>query len=168
MSIEDSEKKFEELVKKYEEKNYIYSIIYIDMHGNNEDDVKNLLVELLTRINKEDGLIAYFGKILVPIKENEIVSTTAEVKLLTKDLLSLSRICNKYTPFAIEIIRPEKYEINANEIALILLESSNQIYKYSEYIIKNSLDIDKLKKYLQEQENRKLLGKKLLEKVEQK
>ncbi|MCX8166355.1 MAG: hypothetical protein N3E37_00690 [Candidatus Micrarchaeota archaeon] len=166
--IDESEKKFEELAKKYEEKNYVYSIIYIDMHGKDEDDVRNLLVELLTRINKEDNVIAYYGKILEPIKENDIVSTTAEVKLITKDLLSLSRICNKYNPFAIEILKPEKYVINANEAALLLLEASNQIYNYSEYIVKNSLDIDKLKKYLQEQENRKLLGKKLLEEFEKK
>lgn len=141
----------------------VYAEMYIDTHSDSVEGVQNLLVELLSRIAKEEGVVFYVGKIGEPITQNEIVSATAEVKILTKSLYYLDKVCSRYCPIAIEILEPKELRLTANEASFLLLESGNQAYQYSQYILKQSMGTEKYAKYLKELENRKLLGKKLIE-----
>lgn len=153
----------QEKIREAVEKGGIYAEMYIDMHSDSEEGVKNLLVELLARIAKEEGVIFYVGTINKPIQDKDIFSATAVVKILTKSFYHLDKICSRYCPFALEIIEPKEIKLKASDAAFVLLESSNHAYQYSSYILKQTMDPEKYKKYLREIENRKMLGKKLIE-----
>ncbi len=161
-------KEMEEKVQELINKGGIFCTIYLDMHGSSKEDLELLLVEALTRLGKDEGVLFYVGEIKEPLFNNDIYSTTAEIKLMVKNAFFLNRICSRYTPIALEIEQPKEITISATDLAFMLLDTGNMAYQYSQFIIQNAIDKDKLNKYLKELENRKLLGKKLLEEQSEK
>ena len=83
-------------------------LLYFDMHASSEEQVKNIMVGFIAKLTKEPGVIYALGEIDKPIVHDNLFSSSAEVKLLAHDFVTLTRICSSYAPIGIEILRPHE------------------------------------------------------------
>lgn len=144
----------------------LYSTLYIDMHAKTEEELQELLVALLAQIGNEVGVVFYVGKILSPLKENEMVSTTAEINLLVDNPFNLHKICLKYMPVGMEITDPVEVKVKSSDLSFMMLESGSLAHEYSRMVLNQRLDKGEYSKYMGEMKNRRVLGKDLLDKAD--
>jgi len=144
--------------------------MYFDVQNKEEQKLQPLLVDLINEhLLKEKGVVYCYGSIETPLKLDELYVTNAEVTILLENIFPLVNIAFNYTPIGIEILEPEKeMVIKTNNLQSLILEVSNISTNYSRYILEKVLKPDDLNTITKEVENRIELGKKLLEKQQEK
>ena len=112
----------EEIDKKRKEKWY-EAIFMIEALGIEKEVVKNALERHLDKMSQVRNVYIFekaFGeiqKVENPMKDvKEAYSQIVETKLLVKDLFTLLSVVLVYGPSSVEIIGPEKKEINIDEV----------------------------------------------------
>lgn len=154
----------EKLTKETIKNGGVQALLYFDLHGSSEEVLTNLSAGFIQKLLKEPGVVWAIGEIDKPIGEEGSFSTSIEVKILTKDIVSLAKLCANYSPFAIEILKPNEIRLSLDKAHELLVFLSNTTFDYKKYIIEKLSTPDDLEKYKKSIEHKVELGKRLLEK----
>jgi hypothetical protein len=144
--------------------------LYFDMQDKDKDKLQPLLVDLVNeRLMKEPGVVYCYGAVEEPLEHEGIYITSATVTMLFEKFQPLVGIAFKYSPAGIEILRPENtMQFKTFDLQAMLMDLSQISLDYSKYILEKVLkpeDIEKIKGQL---DNRMEIGKKMLEKKDEK
>jgi hypothetical protein len=147
----------EKIKKETLEKGGVLAKFYFDVHSNQKEILKNLMLDLISNnILKEEGVVYAYGAIEEPIENNGLFSTSAEVTILSKGFLPLLNLAIKYSPFAIEVLEPYQKNFGAQELQEILLRVSEISSQFAEFVLQKVLS----------QEEKNELNKKILNRAE--
>lgn len=159
----------ERIKKETIEKGGILAKFYFDVHSNQKEILKNLMLELISNnILKEEGVVYAYGTIDEPIENNGLFSTNAEVTILAKGFLPLLNLAIKYSPFAIEILEPYQKSFNAQELQEVLLRASEISSQFAQYVLEKVLTPEEREQLNKKILNRAELAKRFLQKKEEK
>jgi hypothetical protein len=139
--------------------------IYFDIHGNSPEVIQNSMVDMITRLTHEPGVVYATGEIDKPIEYEGMHSTSAEVKLLTRDLNSLINVCFRYGPIGIDIIHPEEFKLSLPQLHELLLNISQISQEYSKFVYDKLMTPEERVSFNKQLLNRAELAKKLVEKA---
>ncbi len=102
----------------------------------NESVAKDALESLIKKLDNDERVKVYkksFGeakKVEKPIKNVEVgYSITSEINLVSKKFDNLAQIAIEYGPSAIEILEPEKFNLNVGEAQAILNSISQMMHR---------------------------------------
>ena len=139
---------------------------YFDMQSEDKDKLQPLLVDLINeRLMKEPGIVYCYGAIEEPIKKDKYYITCAAVHCLFASIKNLMLIAFKYAPIGVEIIKPQKdIHVNVWELQSAILDIAQFSTDYSRYILEKVLGPEDLAVIVRDMENRKEMGKRLIEK----
>lgn len=143
----------------------VLALLDFDVHGASAEEVKNKMVEFVSRINKEMGVVTCYGEIKEPIESEGMYSTVAEVKVLTRDFNTLLTLGMLYGPISAEILRPEVLRIRMGEAATMITNVANTAHQFSTFILNKMLSKEELEKFQKTMKQREEVGKKLIEKA---
>ncbi|MEM3556038.1 MAG: hypothetical protein QXF56_04945 [Candidatus Micrarchaeia archaeon] len=138
-------------------------LMYFDMHGNSPDVIQNSLVDMIGRLTQEPGVVYATGEIEEPIQYEELYSTSAEVKLLARDLNSLVNVCFRYGPIGIEVLQPEEMKLGLPQLHELLLNVSQTSQEYTKFVYEKLMTPEEREKFNRQLLNRAELAKKLVE-----
>ncbi len=159
------EKNIDDIVEEKVQQGAIWSLLYLDLHADNEETLNNILVGIIQNITKEKGVEYCFGVIQKPEKDGDLYSTSAEVKLLTEDFYALQRVCLLYNPVYLEILKPEEIRLKGGEAESLIMNAVSITQELTQHVLMSQLQDPKQKeKYRKKIEKRKEIGKRLLEK----
>ncbi|MDO8428253.1 MAG: hypothetical protein Q7S92_03505 [Candidatus Diapherotrites archaeon] len=103
-----------------------------------EELLKNSIEQMKTRIEKNPTITIYSLKQEAIQKSNEEnYSTFLEIEFSVKDFESLVKFVYFYGPSSIEILKPEKVEIENNDLQDALMFMADINYKYADLVTKN-------------------------------
>ena len=120
----------------------------IELQSIEESLLERQANELKKAIEKEKNLTIYEIVIEKPEKIDEYYSTYIEATLSIRNFQTLINFMFFYGPSAVEVIKPEKLEINAFDLSEGLIDMADMIHKYTEYItrIMSKKDLEKFTK----------------------
>ncbi|NIM46662.1 MAG: hypothetical protein GTN40_00675 [Candidatus Aenigmarchaeota archaeon] len=102
----------------------------------NENVAKDALESLVNKLDRDNRVKIYkksFGetkRVETPIQNVEVgYSVTCEVNLISKKFDNLAQIAIEYGPSAIEILEPEKFNLDVGEAQSILNSISNMMHR---------------------------------------
>ena len=102
----------------------------------NENVAKDALETLIKKLDEDNRVKIYkksFGetkKIEKPIQNIEVgYSVTCEINLISKKFDCLAQIAIEYGPSAIEILEPEKFDLDSGEAQSILNSISSMMHR---------------------------------------
>ncbi|VVB98541.1 Uncharacterised protein [uncultured archaeon] len=142
----------------------VLAFLYFDLHAGNKEVLQQLGATMVQRVLAEPGVVYAVGEIDEPMPNNDLLSTSVEVKVLVKGFDVLVRICGNYSPFSVEVLRPDEVKLSPDKVHDILMNVSVNNYDLKKFIIEkvsNKQDLERHKKAL---EGRLEVSRKLLEK----
>ena len=138
-------------------------LMYFDMHGNSPEIVQNSLVDMIAKLTQEPGVVYATGEIEEPIRYEELYSSSAEVKLLARDLNSLVNVCFRYGPIGIEVLRPEEIKLELPQLHELLLNVSQTSQEYTKFVYEKLMTPEEREMFNKKLVNKAELAKKLVE-----
>ena len=141
----------------------VLAMLYFDLHGTSKETLQALGAGFVDKVLKEHGVVYALGEISDPIEQEKLFSTSFQVKLLTKSFADLTRLCASYSPFSVEILRPDKLELSVEQAHELLVQLSNATYEYKKYILERVAKPEEAERYKQSLKNKIEVGKKILE-----
>lgn len=153
----------EKLTKDTINKGGMLCMLYFDLHSDNKDKLQQLATGFVDSILKQDGVVTAYGEIEEPIEKEDTFSTTIEVKILTKDFLSLMAVCSVFNPLTVEILRPNEVKLSIDKAHDLLMNVSTNWFNIKKYIterVSSKEEVESFRKYI---ENRLEVGKRILE-----
>lgn len=142
----------------------LLSMLYFDLHSKDKDSLRQLATGFVDEILKQDGVVTAYGEIEEPLEHDGKFSTSIEVKVLTRDFLSLLNLCSIFSPITVEIMRPNEVRIPLNKAHELLMSASTNWFNIKRYIterVSTKEDFENFRRYI---EDRTAVGKQLLEK----
>ena len=144
--------------------------LYFDMQHNEKEKLQPLLVDLINeRLMKEKGVVYCYGSVEEPLEREGTYITSATVTMLFDSFVPLIGVAFRYAPAGIEILKPtSNMTFKTFELQAILMDLSQISLDYSKYILEKVMkpeDVELMKKQI---ENRHEIGKKLLDKKDEK
>jgi len=166
----NANKEVEEVTQKALEKGGLLARLYFDMESEKQEELQPLMIDLVNnRLLKTEGVIYCYGSIDEAIKLKDTYSTSAILTVLFKDLWSMINVMFTFMPAGIEVLKPQKeYVLKPNEIQTMLLNVAQISLEYNNYILSRVLKKEDYDKIMEQMESRRALGKRLMEKKEQK
>ena len=79
----------------------VLCMLYFDLHSKDRDQLQQLATGFVDSILKQEGVITAYGEIEEPMEQENTFSTSIEVKVLTKDFLSLINVCSVFNPLTV-------------------------------------------------------------------
>lgn len=140
------------------------ALLYFDVHGNSKEVVRNTMVEFVSRLTKERGVIYAVGEIEEIIELNDMFSTSAEVKVLTRDFASLVGLAVLYSPICVEILEPHSIKLSIPEAQNIILNAAQTSQEFATFVLDRIMKPEELAEFKRKLANKAELGKKLIEK----
>ena len=160
---ETPEDKLEKLFDEACKQGAVLVLLHFDAHGKEQKAVADALVEFTGRLTKEEGVLYCKGEVDEPIENNGLWSSNAEVRMLASGLPALIYLCFRYGPIGVEVEKPGKLELSANDIQGVLLDASKISNDYSRYIFEQVLPPEKQKELMKHFDERAEKGRKLRE-----
>jgi hypothetical protein len=159
-----------EVTQKTLEKGGLLVQLYFDMESEKQEELQPLMVDLINnRLLKSPGVVYCTGGIDEPIKLKDTYSTSAQLTVLFSGLWPLINVMFSFTPAGVEIIKPTKnYDISPSDLQSLLLNVAQVSLDYNNYILSRVLKKEDYDKITEQTKQREELGKKLLEKKDQK
>lgn len=166
----EGKKEFDEITHQTIEKGGILAKLYFDMESEKQEDLQPLMVDLIdNRLLKAPGVVYGYGAIEEPMKVKETFSTSAEVTALFSSLWPLVNVMFNFAPAAVEIVRPAKdYLLKQTELQALLLNVAQISMEYNNYVLSRVLKPEDMEKIKEQTRRREELGKRLMEKKEEK
>lgn len=159
----------EVLMKEASKRGAVHAILHFDAHGVSKNAVENALLEFVSTLTtKEKGVLYAAGEIENAVEEAGMHSGYSKVELLTKDFLTLFRLCQRYAPIGVEIMQPAEFKLDIQQAQSLLLDAAGNTQEYVTYIYKNVMKGDALEKYDEQIKRKVEMGRKLREKSEKK
>ena len=174
-----SEKDLKALIEETTRHGAIHAMMYFDAHGKDADAVKGSLVEFVSALTGEKGVIYCKGEVLEPFarplpvakegeKPEEGFTTSAQVEILTDSFNKMLDVCLRYGPVGVEVLDPQEVKLSLEDVHALLLDASTHSQEYTAYIVKNVLKGDELERFRARLKDRSEMGKKLLLDAEKK
>ena len=159
-----SNKSIDEINEQTVKKGGLLAVMYFDIHGNSPEIIQNSMVDMIAKLTHEPGVVYATGSIDEPIEFEGMHSTSAEVKILTKDFNSIVSVCFRYGPIGIDIIKPEELKLSVPQLHEVLLNISQTSQEYSKFVYGKIMSAEDKEKFNKQLINRAELAKKLVEK----
>ena len=140
----------------------ILALLYFDVHGKSKDGIKHTLVEFISKLTVERGVVYAIGQVKDSIEDEEGFATSAEVKILVKDFAALLDLGLRYGPIGVEIIRPHEIKMNLGEAQNAILIASQTSHEFSTYVVEKLMSEQEKIDLNKKLERRAELGKKLI------
>jgi hypothetical protein len=133
-----------EIVQKVEERKAIEEKDFFKIRLSCIIEVKALEEELLKKSLKEIGemlraepvFTIYNIRTAEIIQDGEYYSSFLEANLTVKDFRSLVHLMYYYAPIAIEVLKPDKIELQARDLQEALIDMSELIHAYAQQMTK--------------------------------
>jgi len=142
----------------------ILAVLFFDMGASAKEPLQQLGTGFVQKLLAEPGVVYAVGEIDEPVENAGVFSTTVEVKILVKELASLARICGNYSPFSVEMKRPDEIKLTIDQAHALLMDIATTNYELKKLIIEKVYTPEDLEKFRKAFQNRMALSKKLLEK----
>lgn len=161
-------------VKKLTEKTVkeggVLATLYFDVHAVTKEDVQKLSAGFLQHLIQIPGVVYAVGEIEEPIlsEDGKNFSSYIEVKILTRNFLTLANICLTYSPFTIEIHQPEEIKMPLHQANELLGQLSVTTADYKKAFLTRLANPEELTEFQRQLALRAEMGKKLIEKKEKK
>src|SRR3989338_3755462 len=95
---------------------WIRSIVIIEMVGKPKEHVEETLRSYMSTIKEDKDLAVLKEDYAETVEKEDLFSTFVELDLLTVDLPKLMYFCFDWMPSSIEIIEPEAFRFEANDV----------------------------------------------------
>jgi len=161
------EDELEELIGKACKRGAVYAVMHFDAHGSDEKAVKDSLVDFISRLTNEKGVVYCKGEIEPALEKDGMHSSCAEVKVLGAHFNALLNLALKYGPIAVEILQPKELKLDVQEAQSLLLDASQATQEYSQYILEKTLSEDDLRALQQRVKRRAELGERFRKRAEE-
>lgn len=138
--------------------------LYFDMHGNSPEVIQNSLVDMVSHLTKEPGVVYATGQVDEPVQYGDLYSGSAEVRLLARDLNSLVNVCFRYGPIGVEVVRPEEMKLDLPRLQELLLNISQTSQEYTKFVYEKLMTPEEKEEFNKKLLQRAELAKKLIEK----
>jgi hypothetical protein len=142
----------------------VLAILYFDIHGSDKDTLVQLGTGMVQKVLKEDGVVFARGEIDEPVENEGLFSTSLELKVLVRDVVSLAELCANFSPFSLEILEPKEFRVPVSHMQDLFMFVSSNAHDYKKYILEKLSPPDQAAEYAKGLKSRVDLGKKLLEK----
>lgn len=109
---------------------------FIEMQAIEETLLKKHLDKLEKTLHDDPAFTVYSMEKAPIEKSGEYYSSFIEANITVKDFVSLVRFMFFYGPTAIEVIKPERIELGAQDLQDGLLDIASMLQKYSAFIAK--------------------------------
>lgn len=109
---------------------------YIEMKAIEEELLTKQLSRIENALQIERDFTIYSLEKAEIIKEGEYYSSYLEVNMTLRDFTSLVRFMFFYGPSTVEVLKPDKIEFTAQDLQDGLIDVSDMVHKYTEYITK--------------------------------
>ncbi len=162
---EVTEGELDELFDKASKEGAVLALVHFDAHGPDEKTVRDLLVDIVSRLTKEQGVLYCKGEIEESISTQELYSSCAEAKIMTESFQDLLNLSLKYTPIAVEILKPREIRLTLEEAQSCLLDASQTSQDYTNYVLQKVLPPEELAKFNEKLKRHAEIGAKLVEKA---
>ena len=136
-----------------EDDNPVRLKVTIEAQATERSGVERALTEMEAALRREPDFTIYECVLEKLIESGSHYSSFLEVNLSVKDFRALMKLLFFYGPSSLEVLKPDKWAITADDLQDGLVDAANMVYGYNDYIIKQMT-----KKELQEFSN-KLKGK---------
>jgi len=141
------------------------AVLYFDMHGKSPETIKNLMIDFVTRVTKEPGVVFAYGEIDAPIElDDGVYSTSVEVRALTRDVRTLVALCLKYVPAGVEILRPHQIKMDIGNLQNILIDISSYAFNMTNALLRKGFTEEQKRELARRLKKREELGRRLLRK----
>jgi len=117
------------------EKGGILALLYFDIHAKTKETVQEIGTGFVEELLKKDGVVYALGEIDEPILDKDIYSTSVEIKILVRTFSQLIALCAVNSPFAVEILKPDKISLEVGEAQEILTSVAATTADYKKYIV---------------------------------
>jgi hypothetical protein len=142
-----SENDVESLISQTTQRGAVLAVLYFDSYGVEKTAVQNALADVTQKITKEPGVVYCKGLVKEPIEKNGEFSTYSELRILTNNFNTLVNITLKYAPASVEIEKPGKISLTLEEAHASLLDISQTIQNYTNFIMQHVMSGEEKKKY---------------------
>lgn len=139
-------------------------LMYFDLHSKNKDTLISLATGFVDTIIKTEGVIYALGEIDEPIETDKTFSTSIQVKVLAKDLITLVNLSSLFNPLNVEILRPNHFELKIESVHDILMSVSANWFSIKKTIAEKTSSEEDLARYKEYLENRIKVGQAILDK----
>jgi len=160
-------KKFEELKHKTVDNGGYFVHFYFDMHANDRENLKNIMIGFVGKITKESGVAMVVGEIEDPIENDGTFSTTAHVSMLVTSFGNLVRLTQTYTPIAIEVEEPFDAKIDAGELQRALMGISMVNQELTQHILTKTMTDEQKKQFEKQMGIKAQFGRQLRKEAEE-
>ncbi len=110
--------------------------IIIEGKALNENSLNKMLSQIIEALKKDSDFLLYDFKQETPLKEGEYYSNFIEVNLSLKDFSAITKLVFFYAPTSIEVVKPAKIELTAQDLQDSLITMTDMVHAYSQYILK--------------------------------
>lgn len=110
--------------------------VLIEVHAIEKTLVEKQLNEIIATLKKETEFTIYDTFKEQIVKEGGYYSTFLDVNLSVKDFRSLMRLMFLYGPSSVEVLKPEKWEIQMDALQDGLMLAADIVQGYTDYISK--------------------------------
>ncbi len=159
-----TERDLEELFKAASRRGAVLALMHFDAHGRTPEFAKNFLIDFISRLTKERGVLYCRGEIESTLEREGVYSTCSEVKILVERLSVLFDIAMRYGPIAVEIVEPNEFKLDVLEMQGLILDVSRMSMDYSSYILEKTMKPEEAAFLREKMTRRAEFGKKLAEK----
>lgn len=161
-----TERDLQELFEKAGKMGAILALFHFDSYGRDKEAVRASLVELVSRINAEKGVIYCKGEIEEVLETEDEkgkgFSTFTEVKLLFSGFDVAIGTCLKYGPLTVEIIEPKELRLNQEQMQNTLLNASSISQQFTNYFMTKLLKKEDMEEFQANLQKRIDRGKELM------
>lgn len=153
----------EKLDKEFTGRGGVLSILYFDLHAASGEVIKQLGTALVQKLIQEEGVVYAIGEIDEPIRNDNLLSSAVEVRLLVRNFSPLARICGNYSPFSVEVLKPDEIKLSIGRAHELLSQISVNNYELKKLILEKVYTKDDLEKFRKSVGARLNMAKKALE-----
>jgi hypothetical protein len=122
---------------------------FIEMQAVEESLLKKQMGKMKEALCSERAFTVYAAEEANPVKEENYYSAYLDVNLSVRDFSSLIKFMFFYGPSAIEVLKPDKIELSAQDLQDGLVDLADMIQKYTQYIAK-IMNREELEKFHQQ------------------
>jgi hypothetical protein len=140
----------------------ILALLYFDIHGKSKDGIKHTLVDFISKLTVEKGVVYAVGQVKDSIEDEDGFATSAEVKILVKDFAALLDLGLRYGPIGVEVIKPHEIRLNLGEAQDAILTVAQTSHEFSTYVVEKLMNEQEKADLNKKLERRAELGKKIL------
>ncbi|MBU0636405.1 hypothetical protein KKE06_05250 [Candidatus Micrarchaeota archaeon] len=122
----------------------------IEMQAVEPELLKKQATKLGESLKKDSDFTLYNFSQAPTLKQEESYSTFLDLTLSVKDFKTLVRFMYFYGPSSLEVLKPSRFEIDANDLQEGLMDMAQMINRYSQYLTKllNRSELEELNKRL--------------------